>query len=176
MSEPVKTAVRAEIEPTPLEMSAIVREHYEVVYRFCARRVGQDWAADVAQETFLNAQKALKRFRFESSLRSWLIGIALNECRSLIRKRKLFPPTIEFDLPDASASGRENAWIDRTALTKALNALSDEHRDVVVMHEIEGLSYDEIAAVIGIPSGTVKSRLHHAFINLRKSLRDEVRG
>jgi len=44
------------------------------------------------------------------------------------------------------------------------------------MHEIEGLSYDEIAAVIGIPSGTVKSRLHHAFINLRKSLRDEVRG
>jgi len=84
MSEPVKTAVRAEIEPTPLEMSAIVREHYEVVYRFCARRVGQDWAADVAQETFLTAQKALKRFRFESSLRSWLIGIALNECRSLI--------------------------------------------------------------------------------------------
>jgi RNA polymerase sigma-70 factor, ECF subfamily len=57
-------------------------------------------------------------------------------------------------------------------LRRALDQLSDDHRLVVQLHEFEGLSYDEIAAVLGIPSGTVKSRLHHAFAKLRQTLLD----
>lgn len=161
--------------PDGKDIAAIAREHYDMVYRFCARRVGVDAAADTAQETFLTAQRALSRFRGASSLSTWLLGIANNECRRTARKRRCEPPTIELT-ETGSADHQEEIIINRHALQQALGKLSAEHREVVLLHEVEGLSYEEAAVVLGIPVGTVKSRLHHAFANLRKWLSDYQEG
>ena len=160
-----------------LNMATIAREHYDAVFRFCARRVGVERAADVAQETFLTAQKALPKYRGESSLSTWLFGIAHNECRRACRTARTEPLLLEIEPAHATEAGSEQTLVDREALRVAMAKLSVEHREVVVMHEIEAMTYEEIADVIGVPVGTVKSRLHHAFQNLRKTLlpAEEVR-
>jgi RNA polymerase sigma-70 factor (ECF subfamily) len=148
-------------------MARLVDAHYDAVYRFCARRVGAQLAEDLAQETFIVAQRQLRNFESRSSLSTWLFGIAHNQVRNAVRKRKLEP--VDWTM-DAGTTNPESTLIDREALRKALGGLSEEHREVVLLHEVEGLSYDEAAEVLGIPPGTVKSRLHHAFLNLRRAL------
>ena len=149
-------------------MARLVEAHYDAVFRFCARRIGPDQAADAAQETFVTAQKAIKRFRGESSLRTWLFGIAHNHCRHAGRRNRTesWDWTMEHD----RAHNPEGSLIDREALRTAMKTLTPEHREVVLLHEVDGLTYGEAAAVLGIPEGTVKSRLHHAFLGLRKAL------
>jgi RNA polymerase sigma-70 factor (ECF subfamily) len=156
-------------------MEAVVRMHYASVYRFCVRRVGADAAQDVAQETFLTAHKQLRHFDGRSSLPTWLLGIAHNHCRNLARKRK---PELTFEdewtrieeMDTRSKADSEKTLIDREALRCALKALSPEHREVVVLHEVEGHTYEEAALILGVPVGTVKSRLFHAFLRLRTAL------
>lgn len=149
-------------------MSEIVRSHYDAIWRFCARRLGPDRASDAAQETFLTAQSSLAKFRKGSELRTWLFGIALNHCRNLSRKYRIEAP---FELSAAAVSDGDP--VDRMAVRIAISKLADRHRDVVLMHEIDGLSYAEIGALLRVPEGTVKSRLHNAFRQLRTQLQDK---
>jgi RNA polymerase sigma-70 factor, ECF subfamily len=151
-----------------LNIAEIAREHYASVYRFCARRVGLDAAEDAAQETFLTAQRVLHAYRGDSPLKTWLFGIANNECRRLARKRRVEPLPLELD--DAPGASPEATLVDRQALQQALAKLTPEHREAVLLIEVDGLTYDEAAAVLGVPAGTVKSRVHHAFAQLRKAL------
>lgn len=148
-------------------MARLVDAHYDAVYRFCARRVGPELAQDLAQETFVSAQKQIRNFEGRSSLGTWLFGIAHNHVRNAVRKRRLEP--VDW-MNDAPSENPESAWVDREALRKALTALTAEHREVVMLHEVEGLTYEEAAGILGIPVGTVKSRLHHAFLSLRRQL------
>jgi RNA polymerase sigma-70 factor (ECF subfamily) len=148
-------------------MAALVSEHYPSVFRFCAHRLGIEKAADAAQETFLTAQKRLRSFDKRSSLLTWLFGIANNHCRNLARKHRL---EISFEDMWSTTPTPEGQLVDREALRVALLDLTKEHREAVVMHEIEGLTYEEIARILGIPSGTVKSRIHTAFQQLRLKL------
>ena len=111
----------------------------------------------------------IRRFRGDSSLRTWLLGIALNECRRAIRRGGTEPLPLEVDLV-CPVSDDETSVVDRQALAAALARLSDDHRDVVILHELQGLTYEEVAAVLRVPVGTVKSRLHHAFLNLRREM------
>lgn len=148
----------------------LVRTHYAAVYRFCARRLGPTLAQDAAQETFLTAQRGYRRFDGRSSVATWLFGIAHNHCRNLARKARQELPTENDWLCEHVETGTEKKLIDRHALRQALGALSAEHREVVLLHEVEGLTYGEAASVLGVPEGTVKSRLHHAFQNLRSAL------
>ena len=150
-----------------IDIAELAREHYACVFRFCARRVGVDAAEDAAQETFITAQKVMKAYRGDSPLKTWLLGIANNECRRLSRKRKLEPMQLEMDAPVASP---ETSLVERQALKQAMDKLSSEHREAILLIEIDGLTYDEAAAILQIPAGTVKSRVHHAFVQLRKSL------
>lgn len=152
------------------DMATIARNHYDAVFRFCARRVGFERAADASQDTFLTAQKVLHKFRGESNLTTWLFGIAHNECRRISRKTRCEPVLLEIDPETPSHIGGESAIVDRHALQQALLKLSTEHREVVVLHEIDGLTYEETAEILSVPVGTVKSRLHHAFLQLRRSL------
>jgi RNA polymerase sigma-70 factor, ECF subfamily len=149
-----------------LDIAKLVRQHYDQVFRFCSVRVGYHHAGDAAQETFITAQKSLSRFRGESKPLTWLIGIALNECRRVNRNLKRDHVSLEF----SSVESGENNLINRATLQKAMETLTDEHREVVVLHEIDGFTYAEISEILGIPDGTVKSRLYHAFLNLRKQL------
>ena len=152
----------------PPDINEIARGHYDQVFRFCARRIGVDAAADAAQETFLTAQKVIGKYRGEAPLKTWILGIAHNECRRIARKRRLDPPTLE--LRENPSTSPESAWVDRQALMSALSKLSNEHREAVVLIELDGLSYEEAGAVLGVPAGTVKSRLHYAFLILRRAL------
>lgn len=147
-------------------MAGIVAEHYAAVYAFCARRLGPDLAEDAAQETFIMAYKTISRYDPACQLRTWLIGIAFNVSRNLARKKRR-----EIDLSnlwhlDSGAPG-ENDLVALQCLRSSLKALSAHHLDVVILHELDGLTYEEIALVLGIPLGTVKSRLHEAFRQLR---------
>lgn len=152
-------------------MAQIVRHHYAFVYRFCARRLGPELAQDAAQETFLTAQKSIRRFDGSSSLSTWLLGIAHNHCRNLARKnRHEFSWPGEHEMETLSAESSEKVIVDRHALREALAKLSPEHREAVLLHELEGLSYEEAALVAGVPAGTIKSRLHYAFVQLRRAL------
>lgn len=150
-------------------ISSLVKEHYASVYRFCARRLGEELAKDAAQETFITMQKSLRKFERKSAFETWLFGIANNSCRNIARKRKAEPYSIEnwMDVPGPS---EHKATEDRATLRGALIKLSDEHREVVLMHEVEEMTYSEIAEILGIPVGTVKSRLYHAFVALRRSM------
>jgi RNA polymerase sigma-70 factor (ECF subfamily) len=167
------------------EMARLVDQHYDAVYRFCARRLGPDHAQDAAQETFLTVQKRIGSFRGDSGLGTWLFGIAHNHCRNIARRRRIEPMGDWWDSSQVAGSGSRDAnapgpeaqtcdpadvLIDRQVLRDALAALSPDHREVVLLHEVEGLSYREAAEVIGVPEGTVKSRLHHAFLNLRRAV------
>lgn len=152
-------------------LEELVREHYARVYRFCARRIGDDWAADATQETFVTMQRTLKNFKRASTLDTWLLGIAHNHCRNLARKKgKEFQATETW--LSQLADRQSHSVIDREALKAAMAQLSDEHREVVLLHEVEELRYADIAEILGVPEGTVKSRLHHAFLNLRRWLNE----
>lgn len=155
------------------DLARWANEHYDAVFRFCVRRVGPDRAADVAQETFVSAQRALGRFRGESTPLTWLLGIAHNHCRRLVR-RDSSRPTITLAEYHEPPVGGDGEIIDRQLLAKALAELSPEHREVVILHEIEGRSHEEIGLILGIPAGTVKSRLHYAFRQLRLALFPEA--
>jgi RNA polymerase sigma-70 factor (ECF subfamily) len=148
-------------------MARLVDQHYDAVYRFLARRVGAELAQDLAQETFLSAQKTISSFEGRSTITTWLFGIAHNHVRNSVRKRKVEPVDWIMNEPTENP---ESTLINRETLRKALKTLSEEHREVVLLHEIDGLTYEEAAGVLGIPVGTVKSRLHHAFLALRRAL------
>lgn len=152
------------------EFEALVRDHYGAVYRFLVRRVGEDRAGDLAQEVFVSAQKSWNRFRGDSSAKTWLLGIAANHCRHAIRaSMNEREKQSEFEIEIAGTSP-EGALLDRETVRWAVGQLSDDHREVVLLHELDGLTYEDAAAVLGVPVGTVKSRLHHAFVHLRRLL------
>jgi len=144
-----------------------------------------DDALDVAQETFLRAWKNLSRFDGSASLGSWLSRIATNASIDLIRRRQVRPQT-EFESAPMSIDAASRTTpaqpakpgdsIDRTEIrerfARALGTLSPEHRAVVVLKEVEDLSYQEIADSVGCSIGTVMSRLFYARKKLQNELRD----
>lgn len=149
----------------------LVRAHYADVFRFCARRIGPDLAADAAQETFITMTKTLSRFEGRSDLRTWLLGIAYRHCQALARKRRRDPAPLDAAIEKTPAPGVA-CPIEASAVRGALARLSVEHRDVVLLHEVDGLTYAEIAEALSIPVGTVKSRLYHALAALRRTLEE----
>jgi RNA polymerase sigma-70 factor (ECF subfamily) len=144
-------------------------------------------AGDLTQETFLSALKAIKKFRGEADLKTWLFRIAVNESRNRFRwwKRRQRQNTISLDAPNGdseqplsetfscgSANPEENALrLEREkVLKKALLALPDIFREAIILCDIEGLSYEEIAQALEINIGTVKSRIARGREELRRKL------
>jgi RNA polymerase sigma-70 factor (ECF subfamily) len=165
MDDQIKEAQRGSREA----LNRLIADHYAAVYRFCARRLGEELAKDAAQDVFLTMQKNLKTYQGASAFSTWLFGIAHNRTRELIRSKKKEPLPLSEWLADGSGPAEEGL-IAKESLRQALASLSEDHRQVVLMHEIEGFKYCEIAGILSIPEGTVKSRLHHAFLSLRRSL------
>lgn len=147
----------------------LIAEFYVQIYRFCARRVGPDHAEDLAQETCITMVKSVKKYDGSANLKTWVLGIAHNHCRNWSRKNKQAGQQLEVWM-DQSSKSHESAVVDSVTLSNALKKLSDEHKEVVVLHELDGLTYAEIAELLSIPEGTVKSRLHHAFSQLRNTI------
>jgi RNA polymerase sigma-70 factor (ECF subfamily) len=136
-------------------------------------------AADVVQDAFLNAYQSLNSFKGDSEFFTWLYRIAFNAAISLRRKRKA---VLSFDGDERAAAEpadpseftRPGVALERSEedaqLLAAMNRLSPEHRAVLVLKDLEGQKYEDIAAVLDVPVGTIRSRLHRARLELRDLL------
>ena len=138
-------------------------------------------AEDVTQEIFVDLYRSIGSFRGEAALGTWIYRIAMNHCLKHRQRNK--PNCVPYD---EALSAEEDWRVDpmrsatRQELTDqvrvALDGLSPLHRDVVILHELHGLTYQECAVVLEVPVGTVKSRLSNAFRRLRESLGGYVLG
>lgn len=162
----------------------LVRLHERQVYNVALRMVGQaDAAEDVTQDTFLLAYKSLHQFR-GGLFRAWLLRIATNRCYDELRRRQRRPADSFEELafeprPQWTTLATKEDPQDRSerlelarALAVALARLQDDQRVVVILSDVQGYSYDEIAAITGISLGTVKSRLSRGRGRLREILRE----
>ncbi len=148
--------------------------HYEPRLRALAYRLleDRDLTDDVLQEAYVRAFKALGRLRGDSSLGTWLYRITYNACIDELRRGRRVVPLfsgIESDSVDPRAGPEESA-VARGDLAAALASLSPEMRAVVVLVDADGLDYREAAKVLGVPPGTVGSRLNRARAVLRTAL------
>lgn len=157
--------------PMGINIEELAKTHYDAVWRFCYRRVGPNLASDAAQETFETAIKRASSFRNLSDPKTWLFGIAVNVCRNLLKKN---PSSVSLSwIENLQSADPTNTSLLRHDLLTAIQKLSPEHREVIILHELEEFTYTEIAALLNIPDGTVKSRLFHAFQHLRRYLNAE---
>jgi RNA polymerase sigma-70 factor, ECF subfamily len=160
----------------------LVERHQSRAYNLCVRMLGDaDAAADVAQDAFISAYKHLPSLRGE--FRPWLMRIVANGCRDVLRSQKRRPSVsldLERDDDDTPAmqiadtgDGPEAALMKselQKTIAGALAEIPDDQREVVILSDIQGLSYQEIADMTGINIGTVKSRLNRARSRLRELL------
>ncbi len=159
--------------------------HQNKVYGLALRLVNSpEDAMDLTQETFFNAWRGLPNFHFESKFSTWLYRLTTNAAIDFLRREKrrrglaVVPLSTEddpdrvSDIPDRRFTPQDE--LERKefqeAVSRGLGKLSDEHRQVLVLRELNGLSYGEIAQVLGIEEGTVKSRIYRARMALRKVL------
>jgi RNA polymerase sigma-70 factor (ECF subfamily) len=160
---------------------------YALLYRLTE---DPEEARDLTQETFLQAFRNIAHFRGEADLRTWLYRIAVNQARNRWRwwRRRRRDVTVSLDattgddadatplsarLRDTNASDPEQLALARErerALSTALRSLSRNYREVVVLRDVEGLSYEEVATALDISVGTVKSRLSRGRLELRRRL------
>ena len=160
------------------------RPIYALAYRVIGR---EEDARDVCQETFLRAFRALGGFRGQAKFSSWLYRIALNLCRDWIRRERRAPVVQApegVDLVDlAGAQEPAEPFEDLVArhdmsrrVARAMAALPDEQRTAIILKEYHGLTFQEIASLLGCPLSTVKTRLYQGLSVLRRELGRDGRG
>jgi RNA polymerase sigma-70 factor (ECF subfamily) len=145
-----------------------------------------DEAMDISQETFVRVHRYLPTFKGDSSFFTWTYRIAMNLCLDAQRRRNRGEridvsegdeAEIEaaMDPPSAALAGPQRAVLNselKDKIEDALAGLSENHRAILLLREVEGLSYEELAKVLGIRKGTVMSRLFHARLKMQKKLRE----
>jgi len=160
----------------------LVRRHQQHVFNFCLRLLRNvEDAEDIAQESFVQAYRNIRKFRPRAKFSTWLFTIAKNLSLNLIRDekrgtRRMVPvgdgpeavtlATNPAQQPDAAAVGRET----KAAVRQAIDRLTADHKLVIVLRDLEGMSYREIAQVMNCRVGTVKSRLARARAHLAEVL------
>ena len=185
MSEPELVARAKQGDQAAFEQ--LVRDNEKRIYNLTLRMVGNpEDALDLSQEAFLNAWKGLGSFKGDSAFSTWLYRLASNACLDFLRSRKRRQDTTGSPLslddeeappPPADDSARPDLQLERKertqALHRALDALPVHHRQVIVMRELSGLSYQEISEALELDLGTVKSRLTRARLALKKILSED---
>lgn len=172
--------VRAAAKGNTLAFEELVRLHEKKVYALALRMCGNsEDAADVAQEAFLSAWRGLPSFRGEAGFSTWLYRLTSNAAIDQLRKGKrqreeasLDDGDLPLDVPDRQPGPQEaveSAELQR-AVADGLRELSEDHRQILLLREYQGLSYDEIAQALEVDLGTVKSRISRARRALRKIL------
>lgn len=158
--------------------TALVDRYKDRVYTLCLRWMGDAQVAeDVAQDVFIALYRSLKSFRGDSQLSTWIYRVVVNHCKN----RKMYRKRRQFDMHEPLEGDREDDGPRRQIaddgpgtdapiraaqaeqlLDEALAQLDDEQRQILVLREVQDLSYEEIAELLALPRGTVKSRLHRA--------------
>jgi RNA polymerase sigma-70 factor, ECF subfamily len=152
------------------------------IYALAYRTIGREEdARDVCQETFLRAFRALPGFRGQAKFSSWLYRIALNLCRDWMRRERRTPivqPPEDVDVMELAAAAEPSESIEdlvarkdlSRAVERAMTLLPDEQRTAIVLKEYHGLTFQEIAELLGCPLSTVKTRLYQGLTVLRREL------
>ena len=154
----------------------LVLEYEKSVYGITQRMTGNaEDAADMTQETFIKAYNSLSNFRGDSKFSVWLYRIATNVCLDFLRSKNRKPTVSlsveddegeesQMDIADESQSPETllERGLTRDAVRRGLKALNDEYRQILLLREIQGLSYEEIAQALNLEVGTVKSRIFRA--------------
>jgi RNA polymerase sigma-70 factor (ECF subfamily) len=179
--EPDETLIGRTLDGELPAFELLVERHRDIVYRVAARIVGPDDAEDVSQDTFLRAFHRLGQYRGTASFRTWLLQITQNTALNALawaRRRPVetmgeSPETADRDpvrQPATELERRER----QERLELKLRGLRPEYRSLLVLRDLEGLSYDEIAEVLEMPLGSVKGRLHRARGELVELLRNNT--
>ena len=165
----------------------LVGEHYVMVYNTAYRMLGSpELAEDATVEAFARAYRSLDRFRGDSAFSTWLYRIVTNVCLDYLRGST--QPVASLDegwgeecdqqreVPDESANPARTALQRRRqqVVHQALQRLSGDHRAVLVLYDLHGFPYEEVSAILGVPVGTVKSRLNRARHALKRELTPEL--
>ena len=169
----------------PDAFGQLMEQNQNRIYSLALRMVGNpEDAADLTQEAFLSAWRNLEHFQGEAAFSTWLYRLTSNACIDFLRreKRKRSAGTVlslddtedgsSLDLPDYDSDPHrqlEQSEVQQ-AIADGMAALSEEHRKVLALRAISGLSYAEIADILGLEEGTVKSRIARARLALRKKL------
>ncbi len=164
----------------------LVDTHYRRTYHFIYRMVGSETdAADLTQETFVRVYRALPRLREDAAAGAWIRRIATNLCLDFLRRRSQGPTVSSIDAttgdPETAAhrqiedpSARPERLFDSAEslriLHRAVQSLPDDYRTVIVLHHMEDTRVEEIADLLGVPVGTIKSRLSRARRELKRKL------
>lgn len=161
----------------------LVRLHEKRVYTLALRMAGNPSdAEEIAQEAFLAAWRGLPAFRMDSSFSTWVYRLTSNACIDFLRRGKKRAADVplcgdgwDFTLPDDAPGPYEAAERRelREAIRRGMEALSPEQRQILALREFQGLSYEEIGAVLELEQGTVKSRIARARLRLREVLTAE---
>jgi len=176
------------------QFKSLVRRYQTRVYSAAVRILGNsDEAEEVVQDTFVKVHQNMDKFRHQASFAAWVFKIAHNQCVDLMRnkRRKRGFHLLSFD-PQASASDQDDsldanvvsqladptpgpeAQFDRDeqehVIASSLQQLPETQREVLLLHDVEGFSYQEIADIVGASIGTVRSRLHYGRLKLRELL------
>ncbi|HPV42522.1 MAG TPA: sigma-70 family RNA polymerase sigma factor [Spirochaetota bacterium] len=185
-----ESLIRSFLSDDPDAFDLLVIKYKDMIFNLCYRIVNDyDDANDCAQETFIKVYKNMRQFRFQSSFSTWLYRIAINTCRNRIassgnriRKKMLRidnpgeagSDTVDIHdcsfSPDSVFEKNEQARL----IHQAIDALPEELKVLVVLRDLEGNSYEDIADITGVNLGTVKSRLARARHLLRESLREVI--
>jgi RNA polymerase sigma-70 factor (ECF subfamily) len=146
-------------------LETLYREHGPDVLAYLRRLGGVSAAEDLLHETFVQAMRRMDRFEQAQSPRAWLFGIARHVGLTERRRRRPAAPLVEE--PAAPAAGEDERV---EPMRRAIDELPEPQREALELRVRSGLSYEEIAVVLAIPVGTVRSRLHHAVRRLREAL------
>jgi RNA polymerase sigma-70 factor (ECF subfamily) len=162
-----------------LAWEALVRRHQGRVYGFVLHYVRDaDEARDLAQEVFVRVYERLSSFRGHETFVPWLMRLARNLCVDHHRRRKARVPAFDLpldgrpDLPDAGPSPEAAFAADARSrlVRRALGTLSEPYREVILLKDVHGLKLEEIATMLGVPLGTVKSRSSRARLELARAV------
>ncbi len=154
----------------------LVREYGRLIYGTALRLCKNEHdAQDAAQEVFIKLYKSLGSFKFQSSFSTYLYRITSNVCMDFVRKRGEVFSTDEAGFEVADSAARPDTQFEKKErkeiFERALSSLSYEHREMITLRDINGLSYKEIADITGLPENTVKTRILRARKNLCEILR-----
>ena len=169
-----ETLIRDFLDGDQDAFDALIRRHEDKIFGLAMRMTGNRYdALDATQEAFISAFRNAKKFKGDSTFSTWLYRIAINASTDLLRRRKRQVPVQDLD------SGRTSGVMDedvplRLDLQRALAELGPEHREAVLMHDVGGYPYQDIAALTGVELGTVKSRISRGRKKLAEIL--EQRG
>ncbi len=158
--------------------SELVEKYQRVIYFTALRMLSeQEDAADVTQQTFINAFRSLAKFRKESSFKTWLYQIAINLCRNRIRERTQQPDFEEIEEMDIAATERtpfEKLDDEYTSdqVNRAIQALPEQQRSTVILRIYGECSYEQIAHILECAQETARANYHHGVRNLRKALKE----